>query len=390
MENTKIKLENISSGKEQKVFNPTQKKYLPDNYYTYDIHRHLKTDFHNLSPKKNTHINICCFKIIESRPNKIIQHPFLQYLLYKYPKNIKKAGNICIFPFEIYKSGDVLDTAKKMIKTLFDKSYNPKGYIENKYGIFIFYNIEFHNVLILPEILNDNKHHYVWSLMDEICNQRKYITFDIHKSVTNLFLQNTKLIYLKDKNKSCIEIPSVAYVGESKELLNYIATMGIKASAIRLFGPYYYFNTFEKAVRHAGWSSNYEKREIFNKSITDENGQYIQGGLVRFAIFLGNYRVVLDRKTDPMIPYVNLLEEVDKPTKKIITKLNKGKGKWAEVYDSIIISNFENKKRHGYFVSKTEYILKKFNSFTSLSIHIVDNNTLGPFWDLDSVDYNIK
>ena len=182
--------------------------------------------------------------------------------------------------------------------------------------------------------------------MDEICNQKKYITFDIHKSVTNLFLQNTKLIYLKDKNKLCIDIPSVAYIGESQELLNYIATMGIKASAVRLFGPYYYFNTFEKAVRNAGWSNNYEKREIFNKSITDENGQYIQGGLVRFAIFLGNYRVVLDRKTDPMIPYVNLMEDVNKPTKKIITKLNKGKGKWAEVYDSITISNFENKKRH--------------------------------------------
>ena len=28
MENTKIKLENISSGKEQKDFNTTQKKYL--------------------------------------------------------------------------------------------------------------------------------------------------------------------------------------------------------------------------------------------------------------------------------------------------------------------------------------------------------------------------
>ena len=166
--------------------------------------------------------------------------------------------------------------------------------------------------------------------------------------------------------------------------------MGIKSSAIRLFGPYYYFHTFEKATRYAGWTSNYEKREIFNNFITDENGKYVQGGVVRFAIFLGNYRVVLDRKTDPIIPYVNLLEEVNKPTKKIINKLNKGKGKWANVYDGIIVSNFENKKRNGFFVSKTDYILKKFNSFTSLSIHLIDNNTLGPFWNIQSVDYNIK
>lgn len=390
MENTKIKLEKISSREETSVFNPAQKKYLPDNYYTYDIHKHLKMDFHNLSPKKDTHINICCFKIIKSRPNKITQYPFLQYLLYKYPKNTPQIGNVCIFPFELYKSGNILDISKKMVKTLFDTTYSPEGYIKNKNGIFIFYNIEFKSVIILPEILNDNKHNYVWSLMDEICNQKKYITFNIHKSVTNLFLHNTKLIYLKDKQKLCIDIPSVAYIGESQELLNYIATMGIKASAVRLFGAYYYFNTFEKAMRYAGWSSNYEKREIFNKSITDENGQYTQGGVVRFAIFLGNYRVVLNRKTDPILPYVKLLEEVNKPTKKIINKHNKGKGKWADVYDSIIISNFENIKRHGYFISKTNYVLKKFNSFTSLSIHLVDNKTLGPFWDLDSVNYNVK
>ena len=78
------KIEKISSGDTKQVFNNKQKKYLPDNYYTYDIHRHLATDFHNLKPKKGTHINICCFMIVVSKPNKIIQKPFLQYLLYKY------------------------------------------------------------------------------------------------------------------------------------------------------------------------------------------------------------------------------------------------------------------------------------------------------------------
>ena len=46
MNTPKIKLQRINSG-ETKVFSVKQKKYLPDNYYTYDIHRHLKTDFHN-------------------------------------------------------------------------------------------------------------------------------------------------------------------------------------------------------------------------------------------------------------------------------------------------------------------------------------------------------
>ena len=86
--------------------------------------------------------------------------------------------------------------------------------------------------------------------------------------------------------------------------------MSIKGSAVRIFGPYYYFRNFQSAVRLAGWSTNYEKRIIFNKQITDENGVYLQGGFVRFAMFLGNYRVVLDRKTDPITPYVEAQDDV--------------------------------------------------------------------------------
>ena len=387
MEKTKIKLQNISSKEEKNAFNTRQKKYLPDNYYTYDIHRHLKTDFHNLSPKKNTHINICCFKIIESRPNKIIQHPFLQYLLYKYPQTYK-IQNLSTFPLVNYnKTKDILPNANKLVNNITNQNIKHEGYILNKNGLYIFYHLQ--NYEFKLDIIKKNNQFW-WTLIDEICNHKKCITFPIHKSVTDIFLYNPKLIYLKDKKKLCIEVPSVAYMADSQELLNYIATMGIKASAVRIFGPYYYFHDFKSAVRFAAWSSNYEKRQVFNKPITDENGQYNQGGFVRFAIFLGNYRVVLDRKTDPILPYVKAYDDVKQPEKKLIDKFKKGKGKWANKYDSIIISNFKNKKRNGYFMNGTNYVLKKFNAFTSLSIHLLDKNTIKPNWDNDYEGYDIK
>ena len=71
-------------------FDKEQLKLLPNNYYSYDIHRHLKTDLHNLSPQKGDIIYICPFMVVESKPNKIIEKPFLQYLLYKYAKSKKK------------------------------------------------------------------------------------------------------------------------------------------------------------------------------------------------------------------------------------------------------------------------------------------------------------
>ena len=37
---------NIETKKNKKTKN--QHKFLPDNYYSYDIHKHLKTDFHNI------------------------------------------------------------------------------------------------------------------------------------------------------------------------------------------------------------------------------------------------------------------------------------------------------------------------------------------------------
>lgn len=370
-------------------FDKKQLKLLPDNYYSYDIHRHLKTDLHNLSPKKGAIIYVCPFMVVESKPNKIIDKPFLQYLLYKYTKSKKKVSDLCIFPFEKYKTGDILDIGKKIIKTIFNTIYTPLGYIKNKDGIFLFYQIDFLGIIVRERPLRD-KPHFVWATISEICNTRKYITFPIHDTVSNLFYSNPKLIYLKDKNKQCIEVPTIGYIGAPEELLNYIATFSIKASTLRTFGPYYYFSDFNQAVRRGGWSSNYEKRIVFDNAITDDNGKYNKGGLIRFVLFLGNNRVVLDRKTDPLLPYVKKIDKTTPMTKEDIDFIKKGKGKWTKTYNSLLISNFKNNNRSGYFWPGTGYILKNFNAFTSLSIHLLDKTTLKTNWDMDYEFYNIK
>jgi len=65
-------------------------------------------------------------------------------------------------------------------------------------------------------------------------------------------------------------------------------------------------------------------------------------------------------------------------------------GAWTKKFDSISMSNPKS------FIYKmpinkgTQYILKKFNSYYSLSIHLVDNKTLKTNWDPDYKLYNIK
>ena len=157
--------------------------------------------------------------------------------------------------------------------------------------------------------------------------------------------------------------------------------MGIKSSSSRTFGPYYYFNDFINSFRGA-WTSNYSKRLIDEKIITDENGLLKSSGFVRFALFNNQPRVVLNRQTDPFYEYIKVLD-TNKPPSKI------PKVKWAKKYDSIIISNFKYKNIEGYYQINSSFVTKSFESFTSLSYHLINKKSLKPVWDPFYKEYSI-
>lgn len=364
------------------------KKFLPDNYYTYDIHRHLSTDFHNIKADNKTNIFACCFRIVESKDDKITVKPFLEYLLFKYPNDQKKTKNMCIFPFKKFqKKSSIKQIGNGIVNTIFKENYNALGYIINKDGIFLFYNVDFNKYSIK---LVTKKENYIWTTIDEICNKRKYITFPIHYSVSNIFYQNPKLIYLKDKHKKCIEIPTIAYYGDTQEILPYIATMGIKSSALRYFGPYYYFSDFNQVIRDSSWSSNYKERIVFDQNITDKYGKYKQGGFVRFALFLEKHHVVVHQKKDPLYDLLHIVDTNTNITKKNTKKVKKLTGQWTKKFRSLIVSNVKSFVFKMPLLRGTQYILKDFNSYYSLSLHLVDKDTLKTNWDSEYNLYDIK
>ncbi len=354
--------------------------FFPDNYYKYDLNGILKTDFKQLKLTPKTFIYACCFRVITSKPNKIIQNPFLEYLLYKYPSSSSSYSNLCLFPFRILGKDTLNQTKNKLMNDLNYKNIDCLGYIQNSKGIFLFFEIPYKNYKI--NLLKKNSQLW-WATMHEICNIRKVLNFPIHHSVTKLFFNNNQLIFLKNKNSINIQIPTIGYYTDSKELLPFISIMGIKASSSKTFGPYYYFTNYNEAFRGA-WSSNYLKREIDNKIITDENGLLKCSGFVRFVIFTGNPRVPLYRKTDPFYEYISSLDTSNDKKRKLIKKI-----KWAKKYDSIIISNFKFKNVSGYYQTNTKFIVKSFDSFTSLSYHYIDKKSLKPVWDPFYTNYSI-
>lgn len=346
--------------------------FFPDNYYKYDLNGVLNTDFSTLNTTPKTFIYACCFRVVESKVNKIIQNPFLEYLLYKYPSGNSSYSNLAIFPFRILGKDTLKQATKKLLNDLNYNSANCLGYIQNKKGVFLFYEIPYKKYKV--KLVKKNCQLW-WTTIHEICNLKKLLNFPIHYSVSKLFFDNSNLVFLKNKNNINIEIPTVGYYTETKQLLPYISIMGIKSSSSKIFGPYYYFNNYTNAFR-GSWSSNYKKRKIEDNIITDENGLLNSPGFVRFAIFVGNPRVALYRPTDPFYNYIKILD-----TSKTKKTSNIAKIKWAQKYDSIILSNFKFKNIDGYFQTNTLYVVKAFDSFTSLSYHLIDKKTLKPVWD---------
>ena len=163
--------------------------FYPDNYYKYNLNGVLNSDFSQLKTASNTFIYACCFRVIESKPNKIIQNPFLEYLLFKYPNSNSSHSNLCIFPFRILGKDTVKQASKKLLNDLKYKTTDCLGFIQNRKGIFLFYEIPYKKYNV--NLYKKNTQLW-WTTIHEICNSKCILNFPIHNSVTQLFLNNNK------------------------------------------------------------------------------------------------------------------------------------------------------------------------------------------------------
>tara|TARA_A100001015_G_scaffold286667_1_gene355622 strand:- start:735 stop:1817 length:1083 start_codon:yes stop_codon:yes gene_type:complete len=337
----------------------------------------LKSNYKKI-PVDLIQVNICVYRI-----NKEKHHykPFLQYLLYKFDK-----PEIFSFPFKkIRKNENPKKIADNLVSKILNKKFPCKGYLMSNEKLYFFYEDTSSKLKINKKYRDDT---YWWCLIDEICNHNKIINFPIHIDCYQLFYKHPSLIYLK-QNKKNIDIPIIGYYGDTIELIDYVSALGLRASQYRTFGPYYYFTSYVKAIAWGGWTSNYKKRIILDKKITDENGKYKQGGIIRFALFLNKNYVVLYQKNNIYYDLIHDLNNADRKNhdKKVSTA---GLSKWTNDYDSLILGNIKYTKLSGYFNINTEIILKNFNQQIGLSTHLIDTKSLKTNWDPLYENYLIK
>ena len=366
----------MKGGKKTMIFNkePEKEKKIPESF-SYPINTILRTDYRNISLKTNEKIFFCCYQISISERRK--RKPFLQYMLWKYPKSKKEYSDLFIFPYCIPKNNNWKKCIKEF-KTLLNKENSElKGFLLNKNGLFLFFKDELAKNKLTIKYRNKQKW---WGTISEICNHRHILKFPIHKSVSNLFFQNPKLIYLLDQNKHKIEVPHVGFYGTPANKMPMEAVLGSRKLRSATQGPFYYYADLNVAFRYATWTAHYKTTNEHGMTVANNEGRYLSdGAILRLVLFLGKTKVLLNHKSDKTCCEKNT----------IFQNVLDTKGEWAENYDSVLVGRAP--LSNGFpFKQLPSIALRKFKQHTALSIHLVNKKTVPRTWNAYYSKFTIK
>lgn len=317
--------------------------------YVYEIFKYLHTDE---LPTNTQNIHLVAYNI-----NTQARLPFIQFMLHKNHEN-----NCLSFPSIHITNNNInnikLDIQESIQIELTNIKY--KGHTILNDSVYVFINIiEPPANLFMPR-----NQKYWFCIVDEIVNYKKACNFDILSNVTTFLLSNPDFFLLKDSDSlENIEIPIVAYSGSTFNETEITATFGpSRQSETSMFGANYYFTTYEKSVELGGWSPQKSPEYKFNNLITDTlTGQYIKGGINRYALFCLDQHVIYK----PLTNY------------KIITGC-----------DSIYVGEIQ--LNENILNDASIWVIKKEDQMVCLSYHLLDKTTLGDTWKKDYTQYFIS
>jgi len=329
----------------------------PNFYYYKGLNKLDKLD-----DTLNLNNKIDNFYICGYRVNNNDLYPFLNFLL----KNDFETNEL-VFPSLKINGALLLTKIQNLcnIKSLLnlalyniilDDKYEFKGFYIYKKNIYLFFDFTNCNLIIN----NTHKNSIIWpTLIDEIINKKNVCNIKINSDVTNFFNKNTDFIFLKDSNEKNYEIPCITYVGKEFSKLNFTYIFGTsKPDNNFLFGHYYYFTDFKNAV----------------KQCTEKN--VVKGGIIRFALFTGVTKVILNNITDPIDKsYIKreLISKSNNLYENLTIRITDYDGKWAENYNSVYVGDIE--LDNGEKMKNTPiYVVKQYEQQIPLSYHFIDSN----------------
>jgi hypothetical protein len=224
-------------------------------------------------------------------------------------------------------------------------------------------------------------------LIDEIINYNKVCSLNIDSSVINFFITNIDFCYLKNKNNENYELPIVGYIGIQPIKLNFTYTFGISVKDKNaIMGPYYYFTDYKGSIRDGGWSETGIEVKDNDNIITDnEYGRFKQGGIVRFALFLGKIKIIEnlfnDKNDNSEIKKERLNDKnLDQNMEVLTMRISDHDGKWSEHNDSVFLGKIEL-DNGSYLKNAPIIVLKDYHQQIPLSYHYIDKSYLHEKYD---------
>jgi hypothetical protein len=222
------------------------------------------------------------------------------------------------------------------------------------------------------------------TLTTEIVNDRHVCNFEIDEKVSIFFTENSDFCFLQDKSENYI-LPIVGYVGKHFKKINFTHVFGnSKKEESAIFGNYYYFTDYHNAIKQGGWSPD-GKPEYFNsyKFLLTENefGKYKKGGIVRFALFLDNMKLIENLQCDPYdkseIKQQRLIDtNLDTNYERLTMRITDYDGKWAEEYDSVYLTSNVELDNEEKIKNTPVIVIKDYNQQVPLSYHYIDKKLL--------------
>lgn len=313
-----VKLENDTAGADEFAIQPDEMKHT--NHTANKLHtkeyRLLGDD--DLDIRKKTirqgRSVIMWFEIITNYAK-----PYIRYRLCK-------TDNTITFEYAKIQSGE--------IPKILGASYVGLHEFEETQYLFYCSDKETHEV---NNITTDDKYYYL--LMDDIVNLKKYYGIHVADAVPKFFIKNDQFIFLVDEHDAIIEIPISGFRGEYYKKIGLLAGLGMPRSGpYASLGPYFYFGDFDRSLRFAAITLNGKSKEVMGEKLTiGDSPVFTKGGMVKYALFMGNSKVMLNLKHDIKDDsYESLILASKRKFIKDTLSLRDSVGKWSGQFDSVI------------------------------------------------------
>ena len=330
------------------------------NFYNYEALNLLIDnidEYLTANAKKITNIKIISYEIKNNS-----KYPYIKYLLTK-----KIQTDTLFFPelkinYLNLNTEKLITLVKLNLFSLlklnnYDKDVCFKGFYINNEEPYIIFDLTNCNIEIKSTFKN---YTMLFCLIDEIINHTNICDFSIEQSVTNFFNSNIDFCFLKNKNGTNYEVPSVGYVGITQNRINFTHIFGVsKKDNNAILGPYYYFTDYNNSIKEC---------ELINNNAS----------IVRFALFLGKIKVIENSINDEIdksdTKKERLLDpNLDSILEELTIRISDHDGKWRETYDSVYLGQVKLDNDE-YLKNTPIIVVKEYEQQVPLSCHYINNN----------------